>query len=420
MTAPLSIETLFLTLAAVWLAAGLLGALAARLGIPAVIGELAAGILLGPTLLGWVTPAPTLTALAEIGVVLLLFEVGMDTDLSRLRRSGAQSVAVALAGFALPFALGFVGAYWLFDLPLATSLFVGGALTATSIGITVRVFKDLGRDGSPEAQVVLGAAVLDDVLGVITLAVLAQFASTGQLSAAGVGRIVFFVLAFVLLAPLAAKLAAGLISGLARRHEAPALLLILVVSTVLAFSALAHAMGAPVILGGFAAGLALGRGFRIDVPPGLRLPFGATLRRLLAADPGFSQAVETHTRPLVHLFAPVFFVLVGVSLDLRSVAWTDPKVASLLATLVVLALAGKWASGFVLRLPRRQQHAIGLAMVPRGEVGLIFVQLGATQGLLDTTVSAALLATVAITTLLPPFALQVLYRLKAPRAMGAE
>lgn len=417
---PLSIEALFLTLAALWLTAGLLGALASRLGIPAVIGELAAGILLGPTLLGWVTPSPTLAALAEIGVVLLLFEVGMDTDLSRLRRSGAQSVAVALMGFALPFALGFVCAYWLFQLPLATSLFVGGALTATSIGITVRVLKDLGRDGSPEAQIVLGAAVLDDVLGVITLAVLAQFAGAGEVSAAGVARIVFFVLAFVLLAPLAAKLAGGLISGLARRHDAPALLLILVVSTVLAFSALAHAMGAPVILGGFAAGLALGRGFRIDLPQGLRLPFGTALRRLLAADPGFSHAVETHTRPLVHLFAPLFFVLVGASLDLRSVAWTDPRVASLLATLVAVALAGKWAAGFVLRVPRRQQHAIGLAMVPRGEVGLIFVQLGATQGLLEAPVGAALLATVAITTLLPPFALQLLYRRKTPRAAEVE
>ena len=296
MNPPLSIEALFLTLAVMWLAAGLLGAAASRLGIPSVIGELTAGIVLGPTLLGWVAPDATLQALAEIGVVLLLFEVGMDTDLSRLRRSGGQSVAVALTGFALPFALGFVCAHWLFDLSLPTSLFVGGTLTATSIGITVRVFNDLGRDCAPEGQIVLGAAVLDDVLGVITLAVLAQFGSAGEVSAASVGRIVFFVLAFVVAAPLAAKLAAGLISGL-------------------------------------------------------------------------------------------------------------------LATLVAVALAGKWASGFVVRLPRLQQHAIGLAMIPRGEVGLIFVQLGVAQGLLGTSVSAALLATVAITTLLPPLALQALYGL---------
>lgn len=409
----LPIETLFLTLALVWLSAGLLGTIAARFGVPSVIGELAAGLVLGPSLLGWVNPAPTLQALAEIGVVLLLFEVGMDTDLGRLRRSGSQAVAVALTGFLLPFSLGFVCAYWLFGLSLPTSLFVGGTLTATSIGITVRVFKDLRRDTAREGQIVLGAAVLDDVLGVITLAVLTQFSASGEVSAASVGRIVFFVLAFVFVAPLAAKFAAGLISALSRRHDAPALLLILVVSTVLAFSALAHAVGAPVILGGFAAGLALGRGFHVHVPNGLRLPFGRALRRVLAADPAFTHAVETHTRPLVHLFSPLFFVLVGVSLDLRSVDWADPRVAALLATLVAVAIAGKWVAGFVVRLPRLQQNAIGLAMIPRGEVGLIFIQLGVVQGLLDTTVSAALLATVAITTFLPPFALQALYR-RAP------
>jgi Kef-type K+ transport system membrane component KefB len=414
------IETLFMTLALVWLCAGLLGAVVARLGVPSVIGELAAGVILGPSLLGWVAPAPTLQALAEIGVVLLLFEVGMDTELTRLKRSGSQAVAVAMTGFFLPFSLGFVCAHWMFGLPLATSLFVGGTLTATSIGITVRVFKDLGRDTATEGQVVLGAAVLDDVLGVITLAVLSQFGSSGEVSAAAVGRIIFFVLAFVFLAPLAAKLATGVISALSRRHEAPALLLILVVSTVLAFSALAHALGAPVILGGFAAGLALGRGFHVHVPEGLRLPFGAALRRLLAADPAFTHQVETHTRPLVHLFAPLFFVLVGVSLNLRSVNWADPHVAALLASLVVVAIVGKWASGFVLKLPRLQQHAVGLAMIPRGEVGLIFIQLGVGQELLDPTVSAALLATVAITTFLPPFALQALYRWAPASSKGTE
>ena len=142
---PLPIETVFLMLAVLWLSAGLLGALASRLGIPAVIGELAAGLLLGPSLLGWVEPAPTLKALAEIGVVLLLFEVGMDTDLRQLSRSGRQSAAVALTGFVLPFAFGFAVARLFFDLSLAASLFIGGTLTATSIGITVRVLGDLGR-----------------------------------------------------------------------------------------------------------------------------------------------------------------------------------------------------------------------------------------------------------------------------------
>lgn len=407
---PLPIETLFLMLAALWLAAGLLGALAGRLGIPPVLGELAAGLLLGPSLLGWVSPAPTLLALAEIGVVLLLFEVGMDTDLRRLAQSGRQSVAVALAGFVLPFALGFAAAHLGFELPLATSLFIGGALTATSIGITVRVLGDLGQRDSEEARIIVGAAILDDVLGVIALALLAQFADTGEVSAAGLGRITLFVFGFMLAAPIAAKLAAGLIARLALRPEAPALLLILVVSTILASSALAHAMGAPVILGGFAAGLALGHGFHLAEPAGLRLPFAGLLRRLFAPDPEFTDQVERHTRPLIHLFAPVFFVIVGASLDLRGVPWQEPRFLALLATLLVIALVGKWAAGFVLRLPRRAQHAVGLAMVPRGEVGLIFVQLGVAQGVFGTEVSAALLVVVTLTTLLPPLALKLLYR----------
>lgn len=157
---PLPIDQLFLMLAALLLAAGLFGAVCGRLGIPPVIGELTAGLVLGPSLLGWVAPAPTLQALAEIGVVLLLFEVGMDADLSRLARAGARSVAVALTGFFLPFALGFGVAYGLFGLSLNTSLLVGATLTATSIGITARVLEGLGLRQSEEGQVIIGAAVL--------------------------------------------------------------------------------------------------------------------------------------------------------------------------------------------------------------------------------------------------------------------
>lgn len=406
---PLPIEQLFLMLAVLWLSAGLLGALAGRIGIPPVIGELSAGILLGPSLLGWVAPAPTITALAEIGVVLLLFEVGMDTDLRQLVRSGRQSVAVAITGFTLPFAFGAGCARLLFELPLATSLLIGATLTATSIGITVRVLGDLGRRDSTEASIILGAAVLDDVLGVITLAVLAQFAASGEVSAQAVGKITLFVLIFMLLAPVAAKLVGGLIARLAARADAPALLLVLVVSAILAFSALAHAIGAPVILGGFAAGLALGHGFHLTASPERRLPFAPLMYRLFAPNPAFTSQVEHHTRPLIHLFAPVFFVLVGVSLDLRHVPWADPGFLALLGILMLVAVAGKWVSGFVLRLPRHQQHAVGLAMVPRGEVGLIFIQLGITLKLLDAPTSAALLMVVALTTLLPPLALKVLY-----------
>lgn len=407
---PLPIEQLFLMLALLWLAAAVFGAIAGRLGIPPVIGELACGLLLGPSLLGWVEPAPTLKALAEIGVVLLLFEVGMETDLRRLARSGGQSLAVALIGFLLPFALGYVVANVLFGLPTAVSLFVGGTLTATSIGITVRVLGDLGRKDSDEAQIIVGAAVLDDVLGVIALALLAQFAQAGEVSVDGAARIALFVLVFLLVAPVAAKLAAGLIGRIAVRTDAPALQLALVVSTILAFGALAHLMGAPVILGGFAAGLAFSPCFRLSPPKDVRMPFAGLLRRAFHTDPEFSHGVERMVRPLTQLFAPVFFVLVGVSMDLTQVDWSDPGFAWLLGALLAVAIAGKWVAGFVLRKPPLIRHAVGLAMVPRGEVGLIFIQVGASIGLLDARIGAALLVVVAVTTLLPPIALKLLYR----------
>lgn len=172
----------FLLLAIVLVAARVLSEIVARIGVPAVIDELLAGLLIGPSLLGWVSPDTTMKLLAEIGIIVLLFEVGMDTNLSRLARSGAKPYIVALAGFAAPFALGYGVSTWLFGLPGLVALFIGGTLTATSIGITVRVLDDLGRRHSDEAQIVIGAAVLDDILGVLALAFLYQFAVEGPVS----------------------------------------------------------------------------------------------------------------------------------------------------------------------------------------------------------------------------------------------
>ncbi|MBI5751693.1 MAG: cation:proton antiporter [Hydrogenophilales bacterium] len=408
---PLPIHELLLMFAVLLAGAALMGALAGRLGIPPVVGELLAGLLLGPSLLGWVEPAPTLKAMAEIGVALLLFEVGMDTDLYRLTRAGSKPVAVALAGFVFPAVGAYAAAYWLFDLQQLVSLFIAATLTATSIGITVRVLKDLGRKHSEEARIVLGAAVLDDVLGVIALAFLYQIAVKGEASFAAIAPVTLYILLFMLLAPIAAKGVAWIIGALDRRSDSPALLLTLVVALVLAFSALAHAVGAPILLGGFAAGIALGRTFRVELPSSIRLPFRAALSRMLAADPDIAHRVQTETRPLVHLFAPVFFVLVGVSINLRLVDWHSPRIWMLFGVLLALALIGKWLSGFVIREARLRQHAIGLCMIPRGEVGLIFAQLGLTQGILDDGLYAALLLVILFTTFLPPFLLKGFYAL---------
>ena len=139
--------------------------IATRLGAPSVIGELSAGIVLGPSVLGWIEPTEVIRLMAEIGIILLLFEVGLETDIGRLAKAGRKSVVVAIGGFVLPFFLGYTTARYLFDTDNIVAMFIGGTLTATSIGITVRILRDVGRQSSREGQIVLGAAVIDDLLG---------------------------------------------------------------------------------------------------------------------------------------------------------------------------------------------------------------------------------------------------------------
>jgi Kef-type K+ transport system membrane component KefB len=226
----MELHDFFWLLAIVLLSARVLSEVAARFGIPSVIGELAAGLILGPSLLGWVSPTPTLEILAEIGIILLLFEVGMNTDVYRLAKAGAKPLIVAGVGFTLPFILGAVVSWYGFGLSLIASLFIGGTLTATSIGITVRVLSDLKRQSSDEAQIVIGAAVLDDILGVIALAFLYQFAIVGQITPASIGRVSLYILAFVVLAPIAAKIIAWVIDRYDSSSSTPGLLVTMVMT----------------------------------------------------------------------------------------------------------------------------------------------------------------------------------------------
>jgi Kef-type K+ transport system membrane component KefB len=405
----MELHQFFLMLAVLLLTARFLSEASARLGIPSVIGELAAGLLLGPSLLGWVTPDATLKILAEIGIVLLLFEVGMDTDIFRLAKAGAKPVIVAVAGFVMPFLLGLGVSRYLFGLPMIVSLFVGGTLTATSIGITVRVLSDLGRRGADEAQIVIGAAVLDDILGVLALAFLYQFAVLGEVTAASIGEVSLYILLFMVLAPVAAKIMGWVIDHFDRRSESPGLMLTMVVSLIMLFSYLAHVVGAPVIMGGFAAGLAMGQQFRVTLAQRLKIPFTPLLNRMLAASPELSRRLEHQMRPLIQTYTPIFFVMVGVSLDLRAVDWGSAYIWQLALSLLAVAIFGKVLAGWFIRENRLRRALIGLSMVPRGEVGLIFAQLGFNNGILDAEKYAALLIVIALTTLLPPFALKWFY-----------
>lgn len=398
----MELHQFFLLFAIVLISARIFSETVARFGIPSVIGELLAGLLVGPSLLGWVTPDTTMKLLAEIGIILLLFEVGMDTNLSRLVRSGSKPYIVAVAGFVLPFGLGYAVSAWLFGMSELTALFIGGTLTATSIGITVRVLDDLGKRQSDEAQIVIGAAVLDDILGVLALAFLYQFAVEQQVSLMALGEVSLYIVLFMVLAPIVAKLASKVIDRLDQRAASPGLLLTMALSLILLFSWLAHVVGAPEIMGGFAAGLAFSQHF------GFNLLLGKAILSF-EPSPKLAHRLEEQMRPLIHTFSPLFFVMVGVSLNLSSVNWSSAFIWGLAGSLLLAAFIGKFAAGFFIRESRRNQIAIGLAMIPRGEVGLIFAQLGFSQGILNGELYAALLIVVALTTMSPPFLLKWFY-----------
>lgn len=389
---------ILLELAGILIAARFGAEFAERLGAPRVIGELCAGVILGPSVFGLIEPNDVIRLLAEIGIILLLFEVGFETDLGRLVRAGGKSASLALAGFVAPFLLGFALCRYVFDLSLLVSLFAGGTLTATSIGVTVRILYEIGQDSSHEGQIVLGAAVIDDVLGVVLLAVLYEFSLTGEVGVVKAGQVLAFVGGFFVLAPLIAKL---LSIGIYRMHSAsntPGVIPTALVALVLAFAALAHVFGAPELLGGFAAGIALSR--RFFLPLGISLRVGAS----------FDEDVRNQMRPIIQLFTPVFFVMVGLSLDLSAVDWSSAFIWLYSLALVAVAIGGKLVGGLFVSESLYSRIAIGMAMVPRGEVGLIFAELGRTAGIFDAEVYAGIVLVIAYTTLLSPFWIRLYYR----------
>ena len=369
-----------------------------RIGLPPVLGELAAGLFLGPTFLGWVSLNDTIKLLAEIGIILLLFDVGLETDLRRLRESGWSATLVALGGFFVPLLLGALVAFYLFDLDLITSLFIGGTITATSIGITVRVLKDLKKNQSREGEIVLGAAVLDDIFGVILLAILYDFSQSGEVNLVDTGRVFLFITAFFIIAPIAAKLMAVLIQKYDSKTSYPGLIPTAIISLVLFFAWLAHQMGAPEIIGGFAAGLALSRRFF--------LPFGA----MIGEDRQFADKIEKQMRPIVLLFTPIFFVTVGLSINMQEIEWGTSHIWLFGGSILLVSVIGKMLFPLLLKsLSMKKRLIVGLSMVPRGEVGLIFAEIGRTSGIFDNETYAALIVVIVLTTMLPPMLIKTAY-----------
>ncbi len=384
----------FLHLLTVLLSARIFAEIASHLGAPSVIGELLAGVLIGPSLLGWIAPDEILKLLAEIGIIMLLFEVGLKTDGKRLLHSGFQSAVVALSGFVFPMLFGFIISYWYFELSLLVSLFIGGTITATSIGITVRVLRDINCQQAHEGQIVLGAAVLDDVFGVVLLAILYEFSFSGGISIFNIGKVLLFIGAFFAVAPIAAKFMSVYIKRLDKFSEIPGLIPTTIVSLVLFFSWVSHALGAPELLGGFAAGLALSRRFFI--------PFGLTI----STDKVFARSIEEQMKPIIQLFTPIFFVYIGLSLNLREIDWSSPFIWGFSLSVFVLAVLGKMLGAFFLRESIYSKWAIGMAMVPRGEIGLIFAELGRISGIFNNEIHAGMVIVIILTTLLSPFVMK--------------
>ena len=403
----------------IFVAARLLAELLVRLQLPTILGELIAGVIIGASGLHLIVPPetqaalsqwmvqlvgslsdvppdavaelyaesfPSLQAVADLGLFALLFLTGLESDLDELVAVGTQATTVAVAGVALPFALGTIGLMALFQVEVIPAVFAGASMTATSIGITASVFGELKMLRSREGQIVIGAAVLDDILGIVILAVVVSLAGGGSLELAPILKLVVAAVVFVLAAIGLSRTAAPGFDWLIDRLKAPGDVVVasFVVLTLCCFAA--TAIGLEAALGAFAAGLILSKS-------------------------NHSHAIEAAIKPVVALFATIFFVLIGTGMDLSVLNPFDPANRAGLVVagfLLVVSIAGKVAAGwcFVSQQPT-DRLVVGLGMMPRGEVGLIFLGLGTQAHLLSPALEAAILLMVIGTTFLAPILLRL-------------
>lgn len=367
--------------------AKLLGAAAQRIGQPAVLGELLAGVLLGLSVTGLVDPKnEVLHLLAELGVVILLFEIGLETDLRRLLKVGVAASVVAIAGVVLPFALGY-GVCRMLDLTNLVAIVAGAGLTATSVGITARVLADLNRLQEDESQIILGAAVIDDIIGLVILAVVVGLAQGQEVSALGVLKITGVAFGFLIGTLLLGSFIVPPLARWSGHIDLPGTPTILALMLAFGLAWLASVAGSAVIIGAFAAGI------------------------LLRGTPR-AHEVERGVAHLGHFFVPLFFVSVGAAVDVRVL---NPFVAENHSTLqvggllIVAAIIGKFAAGYAPFWIRANKSVIGVGMIPRGEVGLIFAQMGLASGVFDAGLFSAMTLMVMVTTFMAPPLLKFLF-----------
>ncbi len=421
-----------LSLVVIYLASKVGGEIANRFGFPPVLGELVGGVIVGvsalhlivfpdkdPTgssslimqflqLTGGLTPEATpevfaatsevVSVLAELGVIILLFEVGMESDLRELVKVGGMATLVAVVGVTVPFVLGTVGAILLFHVPNIPAIFAGAALTATSIGITSKVLSEIGQLSSKEGQIILGAAVIDDILGIIVLAVVASLAKTGEVDVTNVVYLILSSSGFLLGAILLGKVFNTLFIKVSKSFQTRGNLVVPAFIFAFAMAYIGSAIHLEAILGSFAAGLILD-------------------------ETDEKNELQFQVVPIADLLMPAFFISVGAKTDLGVLNPAIPANREGLVIalfLITVAILGKVVTGFVVfGDPNLNRLAIGVGMIPRGEVGLVFAGIGTSSGVLSEALNAAIIMMVIITTFLAPPLLRLVFSKAVPSSVEA-
>lgn len=379
---------ILLQITIIFAAAKVGGEVAVRLGGVALLGEIAAGAILGPHALGLIQEEPIAVGLAEFGVVILLFSVGLEMDFGQLRESGLRGVFVGSVGIVLPFIAGAaVSAAAGHTTP--TSLFLGAALVATSVGITARVLSDLGLLGETESVIILAAAVADDVLGLLVLAAVSAL-SQGGLDAVRLGVLLAETLVFIGILLTAGRVAIRAHGHRVRYLRIPHGALSFALLVCLVSALLAGVIGLAAIVGAYLAGL-------------------------LVTELSDELELKRDMEPIRALLVPFFFVLTGARFDFR--AFFEPTALAIGVVITLLAIVTKligcglamWGTSV------RSAVRVGVGMVPRGEVGLVVAALGLTAGVLDGALYGAVLMMVGVTTLVAPFLLGPAFAFRAVR-----
>jgi len=420
--APIILAGVLLSLVVIYLASKVGGEICARLDLPPVLGELVGGVVVGVSALhllvfveGGSTAADSIlmqvlettaglsnstaeavfqseseviSILSELGVIILLFEIGLESDLKELIRVGPQAVTVAITGVMVPFVAGTAGLILLFHMPTVPAIFAGAALTATSIGITAKVLAELQQLSSNEGQIIIGAAVLDDILGIIVLAVVASLAKTGEVILTNVIYLIVSASVFLVGGILLGRFLSPFFVLLVKELKTRGQLLLLSLVVVFALSYVATIIQLEAILGAFVAGLIL-------------------------AETEKRHELEEQVIPVADMLVPIFFVSVGAKTDLGVL---NPAVPSnregliIAAFLVGVAILGKVVAGFtIFGCDGINRTAVGVGMIPRGEVGLVFAGVGAASGILSESLNAAIITMVILTTFLAPPLLRVAF-----------